>query len=79
MYPDDIQWRKMVPLVHALFCDGNLSEEVMWQTLVLIPKGDGGYFRGIDLVDILWKTTTCIINQILTLAIGYHDTLNGFW
>ena len=44
--------------------------------MVLIPKGDGINFRGVGLVEVLWKTTMEIINQRLTSAIGYHDTLH---
>ena len=47
--------------------------------MVLIPKGDVLEFRGVGLVEILWKTTTVIINRKLNLAIRYHDTLHGFW
>ena len=47
--------------------------------VVLISKGDRREFRGIGLVEVLWKTTTGIINQKLALAIGNHDTLHGIW
>ena len=34
---------------------------------------------GILLMEFLWKSTTGIINQRLTSAIRYHNTLHGFW
>ena len=45
----------------------------------LIPKGNGNFFRGIGLLEFLWKFTTSIINRRLNSAICYHDTLHGFW
>ena len=36
-------WGKVVELTHTAFRDGNLAEEATWQTVVLIPKGKGGF------------------------------------
>ena len=47
--------------------------------MVLILKGDRRDFRGVGLVEVLWKTNIGIINRRLTSAIRYHDTLHGFW
>ena len=46
--------------------------------VVLIPKGGDKDFRGIGIVEVLWKATTGIINQQLIAEITYHDSLNGF-
>ena len=51
----------------------------MWQTVVLIPKGDGVEFRGVGLVKVLWKTMTVILNLHFTSAICFHRFLHGFW
>ena len=51
--PDVTNWLKVLAIVQAEFCDGTLSEECMWHPLVLIPKGGGGDFRGIRLVEVL--------------------------
>ena len=45
--------------------------------VVLITKGYSKDLRGIGLVEVLWKTTTGIINMQLTTEIQYHDKLNG--
>ena len=45
--------------------------------VVLIPDGNGD-FRGIGMVEILWKTVTRILNHRLTAAIQFHSTLHGF-
>ena len=49
----------------------------MWQTVVLIPKGRR-YFRGVGLVEVLWKAVASLLNRRLTAAITYHDALHGF-
>ena len=34
---------------------------------------------GIELVKVLWKAVTILLNCRLTAAIFFHDTLLGFW
>ena len=46
--------------------------------MVLITKEDGKDFRGIGIVEVMWKVTTSIINCQLTSEIRYHDNLHGF-
>ena len=60
------------------FRDGKLAKEFMWQTVVLIPKRRGD-FRGIGIIEVLWKAFTRLINRRLTAAISFHNTLHGFW
>ena len=38
-------WGKVVELTQTEFRDGNLTEEAIWQTVVLIPKGKGEFYR----------------------------------
>ena len=54
-----------------------MEEEATWQTVVLIPKGRKEY-RGIGLVEVMWKVVAEILNRWLTTAITYHDFLHGF-
>ena len=72
---DDL-WGKVVELTQTEFRDGNLAEEATWQTVVLIPKGKGE-FRGIGLVEVIWKLLTLILHRRLTM-IKLHDVLHGF-
>ena len=51
--------------------------EFTWKTGVLIPKGTGD-FRGIGLVEMLWKTVKMILNRRLMAAIQFYDTLYRF-
>ena len=77
--PDATNWHKVVAIMHAEFRDGTLAEESMWQTVVLIPKGASGDFRGGGLVGVLWKNITILLNRRITTAIKFHDVLHGFW
>ena len=45
--------------------------------MVLIPKGKVGY-RGIVLVEVMWKVVASILNLRLTASITYHEFLHGF-
>ena len=47
-------WGRVVEIVQTAFWDGEMTEEVPWQAVVLIPKGEGDY-RGIGLVEVMWK------------------------
>ena len=54
-------WGKVVEITQMAFREGNLAEEAMWQTVVLIPKGKKEY-RGIGLVEVTWKVVELIIH-----------------
>ena len=59
------------------FWDGDLAEEATWQAVVLIPKGKNDY-RGISLVEVVWKVVAAILNRRFTSSITYHNALHGF-
>ena len=54
------------------------SEKCTLQAVVLITKGNG-YFRGIGLAEVLWKTVPGAINCSIGAAVQFHDVLHGFW
>ena len=64
----------MLELVQTAFRDGDIAEEATWQAVVLIPKGKGDY-RGIGLVEVMWKVVEVILNCRLTSSITFHDVL----
>ena len=70
-------WDRVVELVQTAFRDGVLAEELTWQAVVLIPKGKKDY-RGIGLVEVVWKVMAAILNRRFTSSITYHDDLHGF-
>ena len=45
--------------------------------MFLIPKGKKDY-RGIGLVEVMWKVVAAILNRRFTASIAYHDFLHGF-
>ena len=45
--------------------------------VVLILKG-GGDYRGIGLVEVMWKAVAVILNHRFTTSITYHGSLHGF-
>ena len=65
--------------MQAAFRDGTLAEECTWHTVVLIPKGGSGDFRGIGLVEILWKKVASLLNLQIMTDIKLHNVLQGFW
>ena len=58
----------MVELVQTAFREGELAEESIWQAEVLIPKGEKDY-RGINLVEVMWKVVAVILNRRFTSSI----------
>ena len=42
-----------------------------------LPKGRGGY-RGIGLVEVVWKVCVAVINCRLKKSVTLHDELYGF-
>ena len=70
-------WTRFVDLVQTEFRDVDLAEEATWQVLVLIPKGKKDY-RGINLVEVMWKLVAAILNHRFTASITYHEFLHGF-
>ena len=75
--PDAINWQNVVSIVHAVFRDGTLADECTWQTVFLIPKGRRD-FRGIGLVEVLWKALASLLNRRITSSITLQDVLHGF-
>ena len=45
--PDANNWLEVVAIVQAAYFDGTPAEECMQQTVVLIPKREGGILGGL--------------------------------
>ena len=58
--------------MQTAFREGNLAEESTWQAVVLIPKMKGDY-RGIGLVEVMWKVVAVILNCRFTSSMTFHD------
>ena len=46
--------------------------------MVLIPKGNSGDFRGIGLLEVIWKVLEKVIDARLSSTIDLYDALHGF-
>ena len=84
-YPEDTaaqegagNWTRSVDLVQTALREGEIAEEATCQAVVLIPKGNKDY-RGIGLVEVMWKVVAEILNRRFTASITYHNFLHGFW
>ena len=76
--PDLRNWENVVAIIQATVRGGELASLCAWQTVVMIPKGVGTNFRGIFLVEVLWKAIYGIINRQISYSIQFHDVLYGF-
>ena len=58
-HPDPGNWDKSIAIIQAAFRGGELAAPCACHTVVMIPKGRGTNFRGIVLVEVLWKAISC--------------------
>ena len=70
------QWRALVSLVQAIWERGYIPHQMRWMIVVLLPKG-GGNYRGIGLLEPIWKVMEGIMDERLN-SISFHDSLHGF-
>ena len=75
--PGPKNWLYVADLVQTEFMECQLVEYKTWQTVVLFPKGTDN-FRGIGVVEVIWKMVTVILNRYIWLSITFHDVLHGF-
>ena len=75
--PEGRRCNLVVRLVQVMFRDGTVTEEIAWENMVLIQKGKGEY-RGIGLVEVLWKVCSVVVSCRLEKSVVLHDTLHGF-
>jgi hypothetical protein len=72
---DGDHWRLFVQLVQAAWTHGKIPCQLLWIIVVLIPKG-GGDYRGIGLLEPIWKVIERIIDHRLD-AFDLHDSFHG--
>ena len=69
------KWHIFVKLMQAIWEQGCVPEQMRWEIIVLLPKGNGDY-RGIGLLDPFWK----VVEKIMVArfaSIKFHDCLHG--
>jgi hypothetical protein len=69
-------WQKILELIRLVFEEGIIPKAFKESILVMIPKEEQGQFRGIALLDVLYKVVSSIIDTRLR-AIEFHDALHG--
>jgi hypothetical protein len=60
------------------FTDQPLAQSFRVGILVLIPKGVPDQYRGIVLLEVIYKLVSAIINQRISGEIQYHQAVHGF-
>ncbi len=71
---DGDNWCLFLQLIQAAWTNGILPCQLLWIIVVLIPKG-GGNYRGIGLLEPIWKVIEQIIDHRLD-AFELHDSLH---
>ena len=67
----------MIRLIQKNLEDGVDPEEAAWATMVFLPRERGEY-RGIGLVDVVWKVNAMVIKFCQKRSVAIHDALHGF-
>ncbi|KAL7533855.1 hypothetical protein ACHAWF_011231 [Thalassiosira exigua] len=70
------RWRLFVRLVRAIWEKGHIPRQLLWVVVVLLPKG-GGDYRGIGLLEQIWKVIEGVIDTRLKV-IELHNCLHGY-
>ena len=56
------KWRLLVQLICAIWERGCIPQQMTWMVIVLLPKG-GGDYRGIGLLEPLWKVVEVLMDK----------------
>jgi hypothetical protein len=71
-------WEKVMKLIITAFNTGEMPTALSNGVLVLIPKDAPMEFRGIALLETIYKLISCIINTRLKESIKFHESIHGF-
>jgi hypothetical protein len=55
-------WRLLIGLIQAIWTQGEIQQQLTWVIVVLLPKS-GRDYRGIGLLEPLWKVVELIMDQ----------------
>ena len=70
-------WEKLLEIVRLAFVEGEIPQAFSQGIFVLILKDKAGEFRGIALLEIIYKLISSIINRRLSEMIVLDDVLHG--
>lgn len=71
-------WDRVLELVELAFTGKPMPRSFGMGILVLIPKGVPDQYRGIALLEVIYKLVSAIINRRLAEKIVFHDAVHGF-
>jgi hypothetical protein len=71
-------WNELVSLVQDVFDGKAIPQEFSYEILCLIPMEDRGKYRGIALLEVVYKLVLMIIHLRLQAVIDFHPSLHGF-
>jgi hypothetical protein len=72
------EWGKVLSLVRMAFIGADIPSAFCNGILVLIPKGVPDEYRGIALLEVIYKLISSIINRRLACSVKFHDSIHGF-
>ena len=70
-------WWLLVSLLQRIWDTGAISRQMLWVTVILIPKENSGNYCGVGLLEPLWKLSEKILDARLT-RLETQDALYGF-
>jgi exonuclease III len=73
-----VLWAKVLEMVRLVFEEGEIPRAFSQGIFVLIPKAKAGEFRGIALLEIIYKLVSSIINSRIQAGVTFHDAIHGF-
>ena len=71
-------WEKVMRIIQLAFTTGEVPKAFCRGILILIPKSNPGEFRGIALLEIIYKLVSSLINSRIQSAVTLDDALHGF-
>jgi Reverse transcriptase (RNA-dependent DNA polymerase) len=70
-------WNKVLEIINMVFIGSAIPSQFGIGILVLIPKGTPVQYRGIALLETIYKLIASIINQRLTNSIEFYPAIHG--
>ena len=74
--PATEKWYKVVDIIKYALKEGRINVDCEWKTVVLILKWNMK-FRGIGIVEVIWKAVPGVVNFRIGAAVDFHDMLHG--
>ena len=65
-------WQLLLKLIRHIWDTGEIPRQMLLIIVVLIPKGNSGDYRGIELLEVIWKLVERILDERMS-AIEVHD------